>query len=507
MAVPWNFENAAHLLRRAAFGGTPAEIQAFVDQHATVADAVATLLAFAPSKKKPPGSRNVDDYNRLKMQRWWLKTMVKTSSPAEACREKLVLFWHSHLCSGASKQPTLKYMSQQNGLFRRFARGNFRALVREFNRDPANLYYLDGIINYASDDGVHVRANENFGRELLELFTLGVFQLAADGLPDPTKPNYTEGDVHNMARAVSGWVNVGKVGEWDEGSWDGGRYDDDGDDVPDPMVLFGQASNNFRIDEAVAGTGDDVLELVFSRTDDGGNNQVGMFLARKLWSWYAYPAPAPGLKALLAGFASTFAAGGFELTPLLTAMWTHDEFYSARARTRTVRDPVDLAVGSLKALGVRNFNGKEVGGAGRELGDQLRFMGMNLFEPPNVAGWPGGLTWINSGTLLARLEFARDLAAADFGSSRVVLERIEGLPVGDPAADPGVVVDALVRQLGLDTGPRALTPAQRSALIDYASDGGARPTLDLSDEFTDDARVKVRGVLALLLQSAEHQVI
>jgi len=505
MAVSWNFENAAHLLRRAAFGGTPSEIEAFLDQHTGVADAVETLLGFAPSKRKPPGPRDVDDFNRLKMQRWWLKTMVKSSSPEESCREKLVLFWHNHLCSGSNKQPTLKYMSRQNGLFRQHARGNFRELVREFNRDPANLYYLDGIINYASDDGVHVRANENFGRELLELFTLGVFQLGSDGLPDPAKPNYTENDVHNMARAVSGWVNVGKVGEWDQNSWDGGRYDDDGDDQPDPMVLWGQTSNNFRIDEGVAGSSDDVLELIFSRTDDVGNNQVGMFLARKLWTAYAYGAPAPGLKALLAGFANTFAASDFDITQLLTVMWTHDEFYSTRARTRTVRSPVDLVVGSLRALGV-GTNGKVVGGAARELGDQLRFMGMNLFEPPNVAGWPGGLAWINSGTLLARLEFAKDLAASDFGPSKLSLGRIEGLPIGDAAADIVTIVDAILHQLGLDVGPRALTPAQRAALLDYASDDGARTTLDLSDEFTDDATTKVRGVLALVLQSAEHQV-
>src|SRR5262249_59050678 len=88
-----------------------------------------------------------------------------------------------------------------------------------------------------------------------------------------------------------------KAGEWDQNAWDGGRYDDDGDDQPDPMVLWGQTSNNFRIDEGVAGTSDDVLELIFSRTDDVGNNQVAMFLARKLWTAYAYGAPAPPLKA------------------------------------------------------------------------------------------------------------------------------------------------------------------------------------------------------------------
>src|SRR5262249_9529461 len=163
--------------------------------------------------------------------------------------------------------------------------------------DPANLYYLDGITNFASDDGVHVNANENWGREVLELFTLGVFQLAADGTADPMKPNYTEDDVHQLARASTGWTSIARnAAVWNQDDWDGGRYDDNGDDVPDDVHIFGVTNNNFRFDDAVAGTGDDVLGLIFSRQDDAGNNQVGMFVSRKLWTWYAYPPPAPGLK-------------------------------------------------------------------------------------------------------------------------------------------------------------------------------------------------------------------
>jgi uncharacterized protein (DUF1800 family) len=505
MAVTWNYENAAHLLRRTAFGGTPSQIQAFLDRHASVGSAVGELLAFSPSKRKPPGPNIVDGFRRLKMQRWWLKEMIRARTPADACRERLVLFWHNHLASGSSKQVKLRHMAIQNRLFRQNARGNFRDLVRAFNQDPANLYYLDGIVNVASNDGVHVNANENFGRELLELFTLGVFQLASDGAPDPAKPNYTEDDVHNLARACTGWTTIrGTRGFWNDYDWDGGQYDDDGDDLPDPMVIFGQTSNDFRIDDDVAGTSDDVLELIFGRTDDLGNNQVGMFLAKKLWAWYAYPAPAPGLRALLAGFASTFAAADFEITPLLQAMWTHDEFYTDRAKTRTVKTPCDLVVGAMRAFGIRKADGKYMGPAVRELGDQVALMGMNLFEPPNVAGWPGGLAWMNSGTLLARLEFAKDLAASDYGPNKLELASIEGLPLGDATADPGVVVDAIVAQLGLDLGPLALSSAQRQALIDYATTDG--PTLDLSSEFTDDAETKVRGLISLALQAAEYQL-
>jgi uncharacterized protein (DUF1800 family) len=508
MAVAWNYDNAAHLLRRAAFGGTPEEIQRFLERHDSVEGAVEELLSFPESRSKPPARRRDDRDTLRHMQRWWLGQMLRTRRPRDACREKLVLFLHDHLTSGIDKQPEYRWLAYQNQLFRRRALGDFRALVRDFNRDMANLFFLDGILNNASDDGVRVNANENWGRELLELFTLGVFQYRADGTPDPSTPNYTERDVHNVARASTGWVGeparIGGVwqGTWVERRWDGGRYDDDGDGRPDPMVIFDRSSNGFRLDDAVAGTPDDVLDLVFSRTDDDGNNQVGMFLSERLWTWYAYPPPAPGLKGLWAGCAAAFAAGEFRLSALLRSMWTQDEFYGEAARTRTVKHPVDYVVQAFKVFGARG-NGREIGDRGGELADRVARMGMELFNPPNVAGWPGGLNWITSGTLIERLDFAKDLAAADFGANRIQLERIVGLPWGDGAADPAVVVDALLHQVGLDVGPGAVMPVEREALLDYATDYGARTSLDLSHAYTEDAGVKVRGLIALILQMPE----
>lgn len=506
MAV-WNFENAAHLLQRAAFGGTPEEIQAFFASHTSVAQAVESLINFPASGKKPPKGGKDFYQAKLKQQRWWVKTILRTRSPQDALREKLVLFWHNHLVSGFSKQPQTGYTAAQNGLLRRYAAGNFRDLVRQFNRDPANLYYLDGILNHATDDGVHVNVNENFGREILELFTLGIKQFADDGSDDPAKPNYTEQDVHQLARALSGWVDIHKdLGQWQQWAWDGGQYDDNGDDLPDPVTIFGVTNNNFRIDDAVAGTADDVLQLIFSRVDDGGNNQAAMFLARKLWTWFAYPAPAPGLKTLLAGLASTFASSDFELVPLLRAIFNSDEFYSERARTRSIKNPVDYVVGAIRAFGLKS-NGKTVG-ASDELVSMLAEMGMDLFEPPNVAGWPGGKRWITTGTLVNRLDFARYLAESDFGATRIKLSDITGMPIGDSTADPQVVVGAILTQLGLDgsQGGVALTTIQRNALVDFVTDGGALASLDLSNESTDDALYLVRGAIALALQSAEFQI-
>jgi len=504
----WNLENAAHLLRRAAFGGTREQIQDFYDSHTSVAEAVADLLSFPVSKKKPPKGSNDFWRAKRKQQQWWLKTMLKAKTPKDALREKLVLFWHGHLCSGFNKQPNTGYMPLQNGLFRRYAQGNFVDLVRDFNRDPANLWYLDGIQSYASDeDGILVQANENFGREVLELFTVGISELAADGTDDPSKPNYDENDVHQLARALTGWVSIEKnVGVWRDWAWDGGQYDDGGGNhhPGDPIVIFGVTNNNFKIGAEVAGTDDDVLKLIFNQVDDEGNHQAAMYLCRKLWTYFAYPAPAPGLKALLAGFAATLVSNNYNVGPVLSAMFNHDEFYSDRAKSRTVKNPVDYMVGWIKTMGIKS-TGRSLGGIW-ELTDHLAEMGMDFFEPPNVAGWPGGKRWITTGTLVSRLEFARTLAELDYGQSILRLDTV--VTIGSDTADPATVVDEIIERVGLDgsLGGIALTAPQRDALIAFITNNGAKTSLDLSHAYTDDARQYVRGTIALALQSAEAQI-
>jgi uncharacterized protein (DUF1800 family) len=517
----WNYANAAHLLKRAAFGGTPDQIQAFLDQHASVEEAVDWLVNFNVSKRRPPGG----SYNytaELKQKRWWVKTFMKAAkNPPDALREKMTLFWHNHLVSGLEKVREYAYqeggvtlMSIQNSLFRRYANGNFRDLVRDFNRDGANLYYLDGIFSYASEDGEHVTANENFGREVLELFTVGINQLAADGSDDPSKPNYTEDDVHQLARALTGWTGrpvVKGVGIWQQDNWDNGQYDDGGGShhPGDPITIFGVTNNNFRINHEIAGTADDVLKLILDQLDDDGNHQAAMYLCRKLWTWFAYPAPAPGLKALLETFAAIFVANNYEMKPLLTAMFNHDEFYGELAKTRTIKNPVDLLVGTVRALGMKN-SGKSIDNS-PELYDMLENMGMELFEPPNVAGWPGGKRWISTGTLVSRLDMGRRLAEADEGSSQPSLASF--LPMTETDADPVAVVDAILLQLGLDDagggvssqGGVALTATQRQAIIDFITNNGANTSLDLTD--TDgDVRHYVRGAIALALHAPEYQV-
>ncbi len=518
MAV-WNYENAAHLLKRAGFGAPPDKIQDFLDDFASVEEAVDSMLSFKGKKSKPPAKKDDSTASLRSMQRWWIKRMVKSKRPSDAAREKFVLFLHDHLVSGADKFDEYRWLSYQNRLFRNIGGGSFKTLMREFNRDPANLIYLDGIINRKNN------INENWGREVMELFCLGVFQIGDDGAPDPAKENYSESDVQNLARASSGWVgefqnNKGQyIGVFEIGEYDA----DNNPGNPAPIELFDDgiggfaySGQNLRFDEGVADTVDDALKYIFEKTDDGGNNQVGMFLASKLWTWYAFPPPSvdfaalgsahANMKAMFATFALEFVNAGFEIKSLIRAILTSDEFYSAEAKSRTVKSPAEYVVQMLRAFSVKT-NGKNVGDS-NDLGRVLDDMGMRLFEPPNVAGWPGGLAWINAGTLLERMDFAKDFGGSDFGSSRLRFKKMSKIAplLGNAAVVVTDVVDAVIEQGGFDLGPVPLSTVQRDALINYAGDGNPAATLDLSSEFTGDVETKVRGLISLLYQTAESQV-
>ena len=507
MAVIWNLDNAGHLLRRTAFGGAPKDIQSFFKRHKSVSDAVGELLNFQSPNIQPPTETFAQDFTP--QQEWWFQQMISAKT-ADACREKLVVFWHSFLVSGVSKQHDGSYMPIQNALFRQNAKGNYKDLLRAFQRDAANLYYLDGIHSVATADRKNVpvpaaQPNENFGREVMELFSLGLCQLASDGSFDASKPNYTENDVHQLSRALTGWntiVNGQGVWNGDLPYWDGGRCDDNGDGVADPVTIFGITDNNFRIDDAVKGTKDDIVELLCSRRDSNGNNQAAMFVARKFWSAYGYPPPSPGLKSLLAGFAKILVAGNFELAPMLQAMWTSDEFYSDNAKARIVKSPVDFIVGAMKTFGLTSATPVRVGNSSN-FGKAAADMGMSLFNPPSVAGWQGGMAWMNSGTLLARLSFVKSLAQTGTKAGGYDLKIIPGMPRSKTSL-PTAVLAAVLNFLGLNSGALAITPQENAELLKYISNGG--PTLNLSNYDFNDGRIGVRGLIALALQTPEYML-
>jgi len=402
----WDVRKAGHLLARTGFGPTAAEIEAAARRKPE--EVVAELLDFGHDdathaneawpewarasdadlrpvlRLKLDGlssderDRRVNAMERQEVERvhelraWWLQCMRHTPRPLE---EKLVLFWHGHWTTSARKVLSPYALLLQNCTLRRFAAGNFQAMTEAVSRDPAMMFFLDLHKNRAS------APNENYARELMELFTLGL-------------GNYTEDDVGAAARAFTGW-----------------RLDRE-------RIAFRE-----RPEEHDAGAGvflgheghftqSEIVALLFQQPS------MGEHLVRRLWTFFAYEDPEP---ALVAELAQAFRAGGFELRPLLARMFTCEAFYSPRALGTQVKSPIQWLVGTARALDA-------------PLPDEdacvwmLRLLGQDLFEPPSVAGWDGGRAWITAHTLLNRYNFAGMLMHGGRLLSETYPERAAGLP-------------------------------------------------------------------------------
>ncbi|TNF30329.1 MAG: DUF1800 domain-containing protein [Deltaproteobacteria bacterium] len=285
--------------------------------------------------------------NRLlskSLQAWWLEEMHKTESPLT---ERMTLFWHNHFATSFKKVKVLPWMYSQNLLLRRHAFGSFKDLLRDVSKDAAMLFYLD------SNKNVKGAPNENFAREVMELFTLG-------------EGNYSEKDIKEAARAFTGW-NVDRLtGDYvfrhkqhDEGN----------------KTILGQTGKFY---------GDDVLNIILQ------NKKTAEFITKKIWKEFVSPELN---EAKINAIATTFFESGYEIKTLMREVFISDEFYKSSGQL--IKSPVDLLVGTIKEFDIEPVNYLPYAMmAGR--------LGMELFDPPNVKGWPGGEKWINTSTLLIR---------------------------------------------------------------------------------------------------------
>jgi uncharacterized protein (DUF1800 family) len=367
----WDQRRAAHLLRRAGFGGTPDEVASL--SHMTPHDAVESLIHFPDTSNLPApenvydprpdlaGIRLMSDEQRRQtqnasrkaqvesiasMQMWWLNRMLTTPAPLQ---EKMTLFFQGHFTSAAVEKgvwPT--YVWQQNQLFRSNALGNLRDLTLAVSKDPAMLLYLDN----ASSNKSH--PNENYARELMELFTLG-------------HGNYSEEDIRQSARAFTGWTLDRAAGAFTFNA----RIHDDG------TKTFLGRSGDFD--------GADIVQIIYQQP------ACSRFWSQTLLSFFVYNDPEPEL---VDAFARVIQRNDFALAPSMSVLLRSNVFFSDRAYRALVKSPVEFVVGSHKAFGLPEI----AMGTPRA----LAAMGQILFHPPNVAGWPGGANWITSETMIAR---------------------------------------------------------------------------------------------------------
>ncbi|PCE24259.1 DUF1800 domain-containing protein [Burkholderia ubonensis] len=378
MQTPLEADDALFFLSRTGFTPAPADVARLVGltRAQAVADVLGNVrrepaatwpdwLAELPPTRAERQAQTPDqrrDEQRTRDQRYealraaWVNEMVATPSPLT---ERMTLFWHGHFTSGQDKVPFPQTMAAQNALLRREALGNFGTLLHAIARDPAMLQYLDGASNRKG------RPNENFAREVMELFTLG-------------EGHYTQRDVTEAARAMTGWtidpdtLRVAVRPEWH--------------DAGDKTILG----------ETGPFDGDGFLDILLKRPE------TARFIAGKLWREFVSDTPDTGE---LETVAEHFRASGYEIPAALGALWSTDAFWDPRNRGVLVKSPAEFVVGSVRLFDVGY-------GDPQMLANTVRTLGQNLFYPPNVKGWPGGAIWINSSTLLARKQFVEQLFRA-----------------------------------------------------------------------------------------------
>ena len=467
-SAAFGYEQARHLLNRAGFGGTPQQVAAL--QGMGLAAAVDHLVDFDrvpdphvappsvdPDVIRPPNEEEKLQYARARREQdqdtldklraevlrrqgedrrmirdlatWWLATMITTARPL---REKLTLLWHSHFATNWRSIHDAYLMYRQNDLFRTHAADSFAALVKGIVRDPAMIRYLNNDQNRKS------APNENLARELMELFTLGEGQ-------------YAERDIKEGARALTGYTLDDNDFTFNQRQHDGGG-----------KVIFGVKGDY---------DGDGFADLILQRP------RVGQWVAYKLYRHFvadvAEPAAAtPVQKQFIQQLGRQITDDRYDLRPALKAMFRSAHFYDAAVVGQQVKSPAQLVVGSVRML---NTPVRDI----RLLTDALDRMGQKLFEPPSVAGWDGGRTWINTSTLFVRQNVCTYLLTGKqpFGGEwdRAMVNYDPTPLVADlPLQTPQAVVDRLLATL---IGGAAPTE-RRDQLVAFMKERGGHVTPD-----------------------------
>jgi uncharacterized protein (DUF1800 family) len=345
---------AAHLLRRAQFGVSSAEINQAVSEglEATVARLL-SARAESPDFEEAEQSLRNTAYAASSiagLKAWWLYRLLYSANPL---REKLTLLWHNHFATSYAKVNNVPQMAAQNDLFRRHAWGDFHELLHAVARDPAMLVWLDGHANRRR------HPNENFAREVMELFALGL-------------GNYTERDIQEAARAFTGWQL--RDGEF----WFNASQHDAG-----VKTVFGK-SGRFE--------GSAIVDLCLDHP------ACPKFLALKLLRMFVTDHPAD---ALLSQVAAALARSQLRIEPALRELFTSAEFFAPEHRHSLIKSPVDLVVGTLRT------SAEHI--ALNNACDVLARLGQDVFEPPTVKGWEGGRQWLQTSTWVLRWNFVTEL--------------------------------------------------------------------------------------------------
>ena len=455
----------AHLMRRAGFGATHEELEtrAAKGYDATVDELLnpetqdpsdrLEFFRYHPGYRRPITSSGMGSAA-------WLHDLVSTERVLE---EKMVLFWHHVFATGAGKVDHYHEVISQIDMFREKGMGDYRELLVALAKNPAMIFWLDNCDNHS------YAVNENWGRELLELFSMGV-------------GNYTEDDVRQCSRAFTGWTLSPMIPRQAYGRFDWGFEFQEEDHDEGEKTFLGQ-TGNFN--------GEDIIDIVCQQP------ATAKFVARHLYnffvadepqvpSWLDTPPNDPEAVDLLA---KTFIDSKYDMRSVLRVLF-HSDFFK-NARFAKIKSPAEVVVGTLRMVGGYAFPSPGIG----ERAKQAGYMGQDLLNPPSVEGWHTGVEWINSGSLMKRINFCADMVG---DVSNPGIQSIVGRIRAKGNLDSEQLVDTCLDLMG----PLDVTSESRQLLVDHATEFG-QLSWD-SDQDVSNSSEKVGELLQLVVSLREY---
>lgn len=449
-----------HLYRRAAFAPKVSEVNAATPQ--TLTQLVEQLLVDQPTPSAPGWVNNLPYTGTLTTQQqanyrnwirelreWWIRLMI--TQPL-LLSEKMTLFWHGHFATQYSTVQVPQYHYKMNALLRSYAMGNFKDMVKAVAVDPCMLIYLDGIRNTAS------APNENYAREVMELFTIGI-------------GNYTQPDVTNAAKAFTGWQVRGL-----DAYFTAGRHDNTN------KTFMGQTGNF---------DGNQIIDIIFQQVE------TARFICRKLYRFFVYQTPD---EAIVDQLATTFRNSNYEVKPVLRQLFNSTHFFDTLTMSAEISSPIERAVGAIRQLGIPVPASSDI--VPSYVRTSAESFGQSLFEPPNVAGWPGYRQWINTTSLLARNQYTdsivtgRTLTNQNIGFKANPITFAQSFPLPNNAT-------ALVDDITAHLIPMSVTGSRRAMLLETLLQGIALYDWNISDP---QAAARIEGLLKVIFRMAEYQL-
>jgi uncharacterized protein (DUF1800 family) len=471
-----SYDEGAHLLRRAGFGGTPEEIDDlssrgregavdFLINSNQINNTVMESLLAASFDFSNVGDNT--RFNQNEIRRWWFTRMVATTRQFE---EKMTLFWHNHFATSITKVDVGNgiFMFNQNNLLRGNALATFDDLLLRVSQDPAMLIWLDNITNVLG------KPNENFGRELQELFTMGINDVVTG------EQNYTEQDVKEVARAFTGW-NYQRTSPFafqiSNSQHDNGS-----------KTIYGQQANF---------SGQDVITIIAARP------AAARYLTWKLFNFFVYPVTGSAAdKSTIDSFANVYLNNNHSIKELVRAIFTSDEFFSERAFFSLVKQPVEFVVGAVRMLGGSYNPGSTVSTPARTsttLQTASSNMGQNLLAPPDVSGWDFNLGWVNTASMLERFNFANAYATNRNTTAPGVFVTSDQLKSITKGSSKKTVKKFLGR-----LGPLSVGDALGTLRTYLETGDNGQPVTYVNDDAT--VNKKIRGLVHQIMSLPEFQL-